>query len=237
MTSTLSSSKPPTAAQDAWVIVPAYNEVGRLERTLTSLCARYPNVVVVDDGSTDATGKVAMRHRVWLLRHAFNCGQGAALQTGVDFALRKGANLLVTFDADGQHSVEDIGKLLEPVRAGRVEVALGSRFLGSTVGLPRGRWLILKLGVLFTRLFSRVDVTDTHNGLRAFSRVAASKIQIKESGMAHASEILEQIKGHGLACCEVPVTVRYYADTLKKGQSAWNSLRIVVKLVMGRIVR
>ena len=223
--------------QNIWVIVPAYNEAGRLGSTLIALLARYPNVVVVDDGSTDDTRAIALEHRTCCLRHRFNCGQGAALQTGMEFALGEGAQVLVTFDADGQHCVEDIVKLLEPIQSGRADVVLGSRFLGSAIGLPWSRWLVLKVGVLFTRLFSRIEVTDTHNGLRAFSRSAANKIKITLNGMAHASEILDQIKHHDLRCCEVPVTIRYSEDTLYKGQSSWNGLRIVARLIMGRIVR
>jgi hypothetical protein len=145
--------------------------------------------------------------------------------------------VIVTFDADGQHVVEEIHGLVEPVRSGKVEVALGSRFLGQAHGLPWMRWLVLKLGVLFTHLFSRIHVTDTHNGFRAFSRRAARQIRITHNRMAHASEILDQIQQQGLAYCEVPVTVRYTEDTVRKGQSSWNSLKIVGQLLLGRVVR
>ena len=224
--------------QNVWVIVPAFNEGDRLAGTLRSLCGRYPNVVVIDDGSTDATARIARQvPQVWLLRHVINCGQGAALQTGIDFALLDGAELLVTFDADGQHSVEDIARLLEPVRAGRADVVLGSRFLGTVVGMPWSRWLTLKLGVVFTRVFSQIRVTDAHNGLRVLSRHAAQRIHITLDGMAHASQILDQVQRHGLRYCELPVTIRYNKSTLEKGQSSWNSFRIVGQLVLGRFVR
>ncbi len=222
--------------RDTWVIVPAYNEGGRLAHTLQSLCVGYANVVVVDDGSHDNTSMVALRHPVWVLRHLINRGQGAALQTGLSFALERGATVLVTFDADGQHSPEEIERLVEPVRRGAVDVALGSRFLGQAVGLPWSRWLVLTLGVVFTRLFSQVRVTDTHNGFRAFSRHAAQELSITQNGMAHASEILDQIKERGLLYGEVPVTIRYSAETMAKGQSSWNALRIVAQLVLGRMV-
>jgi hypothetical protein len=145
--------------------------------------------------------------------------------------------VIVTFDADGQHMVEEIHHLVEPVRSGKVDVALGSRFLGQAHGMSRMRWLVLKLGVLFTRLFSRIHVTDTHNGFRAFSQRAARQIRISHNRMAHASEILDQIRQYGLAFCEVPVTVRYTEDTRAKGQSSWNSLKIVGQLLLGRVVR
>lgn len=228
---------PPPDAGLPWIIVPAYNEEHRLARTLQTLASRLDRVIVVDDGSTDGTAATAAQFPVWLLRHAINCGQGAALQTGIDFALQQGAAILVTFDADGQHSPDDIDALVEPVRKGEVDVALGSRFLGQAVAMPRSRWLVLKLGILFTRLTSGVKVTDTHNGLRALSRHGAQKIRISHDRMAHASEIVDQIRLHGLRHCEVPVTIRYSTETTAKGQSSWNALKIVGQLLMGRLLR
>jgi glycosyltransferase involved in cell wall biosynthesis len=230
-------SCPPGGNEDVWVIVAAYNEEARLGRTLDAVCRLCPNVVVVDDGSLDRTSAVALEHPVWVLRHIINCGQGAALQTGLSFALSRGAQVLVTFDADGQHAPEEIERLVEPIRAGRADVTLGSRFLGQAVGLPWGRWLVLKLGVLFTRAFSQMRVTDTHNGFRAFSRAAAAQIQITQNRMAHASEVLEQIRKCGLRYEEVPVTVHYSDETIAKGQSSWNAVRIVAQLLLGRMVR
>jgi hypothetical protein len=113
---------------------------------------------------------------------------------------------------------------------------LGSRFLGEASGLPWTRWIVLKLGVVFTRLFSQVRVTDTHNGLRAFSRHAAERIRIYENRMAHASEILHQLHLLGLRYCERPVTIHYSTETLAKGQSSWNAIAIVSQFIMGRFV-
>jgi glycosyltransferase involved in cell wall biosynthesis len=220
-----------------WILVPAYNEAGRLGATLASLTAYEPNIVVVDDGSDDATAAVAHQERVHVLRHVINLGQGAALQTALDYALDQGAEFLVTFDADGQHSADEIERLLEPLRAGTADVALGSRFLGQTVDLPFGRRVVLKLGVLFTRLFSRIRVTDTHNGFRALTRAAALRLHLTQNRMAHASELLDQIQQLGLRYVEVPVTIRYSSETLAKGQSSWNALKIVGQLLLGRIVR
>lgn len=225
------------APAEPWIIIPAYNEGERLENTLEGLCRRYTNIIVVDDGSRDDTGVYALQYPVWLLRHVVNRGQGAALQTGIDFALRRGAEVIVTFDADGQHAADEIEALLAPVREGQFDIALGSRFLGATIGLVWTRWLVLKLGVLFTRVFSRIRVTDAHNGLRALNRRAAQTIRITQDRMAHASEILDQVYQHGLRYCEVPVTIRYTDATREKGQSSWNALRIVGQLVLGRLVR
>jgi glycosyltransferase involved in cell wall biosynthesis len=227
----------PHLAKAVWVIVAAYNEGRRLGATLAGLCRDYPNVVVVDDGSRDDTGAAALKHPVWLLQHVINCGQGAALQTGIDFALAKGAQVLVTFDGDGQHDPNDIPALAAPVCSGEADVALGSRFLGHAEGLPPSRRLLLKLGVLFTRVFSGIKVSDTHNGFRAMSRAAAERIRITQNRMAHASEILDQIQRHGLRFVEIPVRIKYSPETLAKGQSSWNAIKIVGELFLGRLIR
>jgi glycosyltransferase involved in cell wall biosynthesis len=225
------------ATADVWIIVPAYNEGPRLGRTLAELCALWKNVVVIDDGSVDDTVAVAERWPVWLLRHVVNRGQGAAIQTGIDFALERGAQILVTFDSDGQHNPAEIERVVEPLRHGKADVALGSRFLGGAIGMPPARRLVLRLGVLFTRVFSRIRVSDTHNGLRAFSRVAAGRLHLTQDRMAHASEILDRIHQCGLTFVEVPVTIRYSDETLAKGQTSWNALRIVGQLLLGRLIR
>ncbi len=220
-----------------WIVMAAYNEGSRLATTLAKVTSEYSNVIVVDDGSSDDTWQIAGEFNVWRLRHIVNCGQGAALQTGLEFALEQGADIIVTFDSDGQHMVSEIESICEPIRAGRVDVALGSRFLGETEGLPASRWGILKLGIIFTRVFSRIHVTDTHNGFRAFSAKAARAMNIRQNRMAHASEILDQIVRFKLSFEEVPVTIRYNEDTLEKGQSSLNGLRIVGQLLLGRLIR
>ena len=180
----------------------------------------FPNVVVVDDGSTDGTFDAARRTAKYVLRHVINRGQGAALQTGIEFALRHGARFILTFDADGQHRVEDIPAMLEPIWRGECEITLGSRFLGQTVNIPSTRRTILRLAVLFTKIVNRVKLTDAHNGLRAFSRRAAETIHITMDRMAHASELIDQIRLSGLPFREVPVEIRYTVYSLAKGQSS-----------------
>lgn len=220
-----------------WVVIAAYNEGQRLATTLRGLLPFCANVVVVDDGSRDDTSAVAAAFPVWVLKHPINRGQGAALQTGLDFALGRGADILVTFDADNQHDPNDLAAVVAPVLAGTADVVLGSRFLGRTENMPASRRLVLKGGVLFTRLASRIAVTDTHNGFRAFSRRAAQLVHITQDRMAHASEILDEIRVQGLRHVEVPVTIRYSAATLEKGQSSWNAVRVVWQFLIGKIVR
>jgi len=220
-----------------WIVVAAYNEADCLGATLQSLCQHYENVVVVDDGSRDATHSLALHYPAWVLKHVINCGQGAALQTGIDFALSHGAEIIVTFDADGQHAVEDICIVTKPIQKGEADVVLGSRFLGRTIDMPRSRWFVLKLAVLFTRVVSRIRVTDTHNGLRAFSQLAARKIRIRQNRMAHASEIIDQIRFHHLRYCEAPTTVRYTVTSIDKGQANSQAFKIAAQFLLGRFVK
>lgn len=138
--------------QRVFVVVAAYNEESVIADVLRELSSVVTNIVVVDDGSTDGTYRTACRHARWTLRHPVNRGQGAALQTGISFALQQGAGVVVTFDADGQHRPEDIPRLVESLDRERCDIALGSRFLGSAQGLPLSRRLTLKAAVLFSRV-------------------------------------------------------------------------------------
>lgn len=226
---------PPDVREDLFVVIAAFNEVASIEPVAREVRAIFPNVVVVDDGSTDGTFDAARRAAKYVLRHVINRGQGAALQTGIEFALRHGARFILTFDADGQHRVEDIPAMLEPIWRGECEITLGSRFLGQTVNIPSTRRAILRLAVLFTKIVNRVKLTDAHNGLRAFSRRAAKTIHITMDRMAHASELIDQIRLSGLPFREVPVEIRYTVYSLAKGQSSRGALRIVWQYLLGRV--
>ena len=237
-----SDNNPPTSPPHAdvpdgiFVVVPAYNEAPAIGAVLHELRAVYSNVVVVDDGSTDGTAEVARIAAKYVLRHPINCGQGAALQTGIDFALLQGAEFIVTFDADGQHRVEDVVALLSPILSGECDIALGSRFLGTCVGIPPLRRRMLRLGVLFTRLVNGVNLTDAHNGLRAFSRRAAQRINLRLDRMAHATELIDQIRLSGLPLKEIPVQIRYTPYSLRKGQSTRGAIRIALHYLLGRVL-
>lgn len=215
-------------------MIAAYREEGAIGPTVREVGSLYPNVVVVDDGSGDGTAAEAMRAGATVLRHVVNRGQGAALQTGIDFALSRGARYLVSFDADGQHRPADIPSVLAPLVRGECEVVLGSRFLNSHT-IPFPRKVVLKMGVVFTRIVSGIRVTDTHNGLRAFTREAAERIEIHLDRMAHASELLDQIGRSDLRWVEVPVEVRYTNYSMRKGQSSLAGFRIAWDFLIGRL--
>jgi polyprenyl-phospho-N-acetylgalactosaminyl synthase len=226
-----------TEAQTAWVVVAAYNEAPIVGRVVADLIEHGHRVVVVDDGSTDATGSIALSSGAILITHPVNLGQGAALQTGIAFALRRGAETIVTFDADGQHRASDVDALLKALVDGNADFALGSRFLAATPVMPYPRRLLLRAATWFTRLTTVLQVTDTHNGLRAMTRRGASKIALRQNRMAHASELLHQIAQSGLRYVEVPVTVEYSRYSLGKGQRLADSLKILVDLSAHRLHR
>lgn len=229
-------SLPPSVRDGTFVIVPAFNEGRAIEAVVREIRAVFPNVIVVNDGSRDDTGAIARRCATYTLTHLINRGQGAAIQTGIDFALLKNAAYVVTFDADGQHCVDDVPRLLRPILEGECDIAIGSRFLGEATDLPMTRRLVLQAAVLFTRVVNGVRLTDAHNGLRAFSRRAAEKIHIRQDRMAHASEIIDRIKETGLAFKEVPVRIRYTAYSMAKGQSSRGAFRIVFHYLVGKMV-
>jgi polyprenyl-phospho-N-acetylgalactosaminyl synthase len=233
-----SSGLPVASPPEIFIVIPAYNEEQALDSVLNEL-SQYPyQVVVIDDGSSDQTAQVAKRFPVTVLRHIINLGQGAAIQTGIQYALRfPSTRYIVTFDADGQHDPADIEILLAVCEQRGVQIALGSRFIagGQTVNLSFLKRLVLKLAIWYTRITCGLPLTDTHNGLRAFRADAAAQIKIRHNGMAHASEIISQVAALKLSYCEVPVKVIYTPYSMRKGQSISNGLNILWDLLAGKL--
>jgi len=219
------------------VVIAAYNEETVIAGVVRPLVDTGYAVVVVDDGSRDRTGECARDAGAAVVRHAVNRGQGAALQSGLRYALRHGAGILVTFDADGQHSADDIPRLVGPIAAGAADIVLGSRFLEHAADVPAARRLLLRLAVAFTGVASGVRLTDAHNGLRALSRRAAEQVDLHLDRMAHASEIIDQLVRTGLPLVEVSVMVRYTTYSLQKGQRAGHAARIVWDYLLNRLSR
>lgn len=217
---------------DVWIVVPAYNEAATIATVVGSLrVLGYCHVCVVNDGSSDASSELARNADAYVLDHVTNLGQGAALQTGIAYALKRGAQYVCTFDADGQHSPQSVSDLLDALERSSADVALGSRFLQGGSAVPLHRRLLLKAALLFTRLHARVNVTDTHNGLRAFTRRAAQMVEIEQPGMAHASEILQKLGASNLRIVEVPVEISYTPYSTRKGQSGFDSIKILLDLL------
>lgn len=219
------------------VVIAAYNEGSAIGPVVESARPSARWVIVVDDGSTDDTQHVAHAAGAHTVRHPINLGQGAALQTGIDYAVQLGADYIVTFDADGQHAANEIQPMVQHLRDTGVDVVLGSRFLGNAVNMRRSKAITLWLAVRFTRMITGLRLTDTHNGFRVLSRSAARRLRIRQNRMAHASELLDQIAVLKLRYSEFPVTITYTAYSIAKGQRVLNSVAIVKDQVMGKLAK
>jgi len=218
-------------------VIPAYNEQTTIGSVISEVKKYVDDVVVVNDGSADQTQTLAEAAGALVISHAINRGQGAALQTGISYALSHQAEVIVTFDADGQHQASEIPLLIEPIKNGEVEIVLGSRFLNKKSEVPVFKKIVLLLAVWFSKLYTGLKISDVHNGFRALSVVAAQKIKIKQDGMAHASEIIEQVRILGLKYREMPVTITYTDYSKQKGQKLTNSFRIILDLILARLSR
>ena len=227
----------PASPAHVCVVIAAYNEAAVIARVVTDVTRAGYSAVVVDDGSADATAERARAAGAAVVKHPFNLGQGAALQTGIEYALARNAEIIVTFDGDGQHRVSDISRLIHALGRERADFALGSRFLGQAPNLPPLRRLMLKAATAFTRLTTGLPLTDTHNGLRAMTRRGADAIRLRQNRMAHASEFLSQIATSGLRCIERPCTIEYTAYSLAKGQHVRDAVFIVLDLLARRLYR
>ena len=230
------SPTPPSAQpleQNAWVVVPVFNESEVIGPVISDLRDHFAHVVCVDDGSSDNSAELAREAGARVLQHPLNLGQGAALQTGFEYVSRQaGATHVITFDADGQHLVSDALEMLELARRKRISVIFGSRFLDKRTKPGLKKRIVLKLAVLFTRVFTGLRLTDAHNGLRVLSMEALGFVRLEQNGMSHATEIVHQIAKSRLAWREYPVEVLYTEYSKRKGQSLWNSVNILIDLVV-----
>lgn len=222
-------------ADGTWIVIPVFNEAEAIREVIGSITPCFKNVVAVDDGSSDRTWNVLKECAPHALRHFVNRGQGAALQTGTDYALSQGARRIAHFDADGQHRLEDLQKMVAGVAAGDCDIAVGNRFAGDVSEIPITRRILLRTAVLFHRVVSGVRLNDVHNGLRVLSREAATSIEITADRMAHASEIIDLIARSGARVREYPVTIRYSTYARGKGQRWTGSFRILLHYLVGRI--
>lgn len=221
------------------IVIPVFNDTQTIRQVAEDLLSQTPfQIIVVDDGSAIPIYTFLQGLPVVCLRHRVNLGQGAALQTGFMHALRQQPDIIITFDADGQHTVNDLPALIQPIIKQDAEVVLGSRFIEKENNhMPFFRNITLKGGRFVNYLFCGILLSDAHNGLRAFSRAAIEKIVITENRMAHASEILFEISRHKLRYTEVPVTVQYTAYSRQKGQSSADSIKVLFDLILHKLFR
>lgn len=228
----------PADTKKVFVIIPAYNETASINTVLEGLIPYGYSIVVVDDGSAESLLPVIREKKVHFLRHKVNLGQGAALQTGIDYALGKNAEYVVTFDADGQHDAADVQLFIDRLEVCKKDIVMGSRFLsGSVHNMTVKRKFLLQVARFINFMFTGLLLSDAHNGLRVMTGLAAARIQIKENRMAHASEFLSQIRKNKLLFTEAPSRIQYTDYSRAKGQTLWSSFRIFFDLLLNKIFR
>jgi glycosyltransferase involved in cell wall biosynthesis len=192
----------PSETLDAWIVVPAFNEAGVIGDVITALRSVFTNVVCVDDGSVDGTGDIALRAGAHLVSHPVNLGQGAAIQTGVEYARSQpGSRVFATFDADGQHRVEDLVTMIDRLRRDDVDIVIGTRFGAGVSRPPLLKRVVLQTAVRLSRRGRALGLTDSNNGLRVFNKTVADGLDITMNGMSHATEFVtdySQSKGQPL---------------------------------------
>lgn len=220
------------------VIVPVYNEESVINSVVQDIAKYYKYIICVNDGSKDNSSQIIAQTKAILIEHPINMGQGAALQTGIEFARQfNKIHYFATFDSDGQHKTSDLNKMVKEAKKNQYDIILGSRFLGTTIGLTKSKKAILKLAIWFTNVTSGLKLTDTHNGLRVFNRKMADEIQITMSDMSHASEILEIISKNKYTYKEVPVTIEYTDYSKRKGQSLINAINIGFDTLLRKVFK
>jgi len=224
--------------KSVYIIVCAYNEAPTIEQTITSLLQNNYSVIIVDDASNDGTGEIVQKYPVHYLRHSINMGQGAALQTGIEYALSLSAEVFVTFDADGQHDCKDISPMINQLKLNELDIIFGSRFLqGATANVSFFRRTVLRSARYFNCFLAGILLTDAHNGLRVFNRKAAIALKIIENRMAHASEILIQVKANKLKYAEHPVHIFYSDYSIRKGQKLVHGFKIIQDLFLYKLFK
>jgi polyprenyl-phospho-N-acetylgalactosaminyl synthase len=226
-------------ALTAWIVVPAFNEAGVIGDVIGGLRSVFSHVVCVDDGSDDDTGDIALRAGAHLVRHPVNLGQGAAIQTGVEYARRQpGAQVFATFDADGQHRVKDVITMIDRLSAGDVDVVIGTRFGAGVSRPPLLKRVVLQTAARLSPRGRRLGLTDTNNGLRVFNKTVADGLDITMNGMSHATEFIMLIAENRWRVTEEPVEVLYTEYSQSKGQPLLNGVNIIFDgFLRGRMPR
>jgi glycosyltransferase involved in cell wall biosynthesis len=229
-----------TPYHDVWIVIPAFNEATVIGDVIADVRSVFCNVVCIDDGSRDDTGDCALRAGAHVVRHPVNLGQGAAIQTGVEYARsRPGAAVFATFDADGQHRVKDVVRMIDRLIAEDLDIVIGTRFADrAPEQMPALRRVLFPLIAKLSPTSRKLGLTDAHNGLRVFDRAVADGLNLTMNGMAHASEFIALIVENGWRVAEEPVEILYTDYSKSKGQPLVNGVNIIFDgLLRGRMRR
>jgi polyprenyl-phospho-N-acetylgalactosaminyl synthase len=226
--------------QDVWLVIPAFNEASVIGDVIADVRSVFDHIVCVDDGSKDGTGDIALRAGAHLVRHPVNLGQGASIQTGIEYARRQpGAQVFATFDADGQHRLKDVVAMIDRLSKDDVDLVVGTRFAEPSASKPPLlKRVILRVAAAVSPSSRRLGLTDAHNGLRVFNKTVANQLDLTMSGMSHASEFIALAVENHWRVAEEPVEILYTDYSKSKGQPLLNGVNIVFDgLLRGRLSR
>ena len=217
-----------------YVVLPAYNEATRIEPVLEDIASKGYNMVIVNDGSTDNTLEIIMKlkkkypKQIHVFSLIINRGVGIATQAGFEAVSRYNPKYVVSMDSDGQHSAEDLDNVIEPLVAGRAQAVIGVRPLKD---MPRSRGIANLIMNLLTRIFYRVNVSDSQTGFRAITNDALDRISINARGYLISSEFIREVNDNEIPFEEVPIKTIYTPETQAKGTNATVALKILLQMI------
>lgn len=220
--------------RDTYVVLPAYNEATRIQPVIEAIAEKGYNMVIVNDGSSDNTLEVIMESKrkypdnIHVFSLLINRGVGIATQTGFDAVLRYNPKYIVSMDSDGQHSADDLDAVIEPLVAGRAQAVIGVRPLED---MPFTRNFANSIMNLFTKIFYRVDVSDSQTGFRAVTLDALNEISINATGYLISSEFIREINDNDIPFEEVPIETIYTPETQAKGTNVTVAIKILLQMI------
>ena len=194
--------------------IPAFNEEKNIAKIIVKLKKIYDEIIVCNDGSADLTGEIAENLGAIVINHKQNLGYGAGINSIIKKSKEIDTDILVTFDADGQHKVEDVKKVIEPIKNGDADLVIGSRFLSKTKEkIPEYRKIGINIITKVTNAGLKKKITDSQSGFRAYSKDLISKLDISDMGMGISTEILIKTNSLGFRITEIPITILYEGKT------------------------
>ena len=218
-----------------YILIPVYNEEKQIKNVISELSKVFKNIVAVNDGSSDDSQEILESLNVTVLKHSINLGQGAAVSTGFKYIQNlKNAEAVITFDADGQHSIEDAQAFAKEILLCDEEIIFGSRFIKNKENIPFIKKIALSIVVIFTNKLSRINLSDAHNGLKAIKKDSLKKIDITIDGFGFESEIIHQASKKEISYKEMPTNTIYTSYSKNKGQKLANGLIILEDLFKSR---
>ena len=220
--------------KSTYVILPAYNEATRIQPEIEEIAEKGYKMVIVNDGSSDNTLEVVRQSQrkypknIFIYSHIINRGVGVAMQTGFDAVLKYNPKYIVNMDSDGQHSVDDLDNVLEPLVTGRAQAVIGVRPLKD---MPLSRNIANAIMNLLTRIFYKVDVSDSQTGFRAITLDALNKININARGYLISSEFIREVNDNDIPFEEVPIKTIYTPETQAKGTNVTVAFKILLQMI------